>query len=177
MKLLILILLTAVSSFAQQKGWRATLGERLPYFGDGNWIVVADSAFPLHSTPGIETIVSDDSQLDTLRYLLNLLTREGHLRPVIYTDAELPRVAEEDAPGIDAFRQLLSALFEKLIPQPPVKVNPHFANVQTLEGTAKSLNVLVIKTKGILPYTSIFVELKPAYWPDEAEQRLRQPAQ
>jgi len=30
----------------------------LPLFGHRNWIVVADSAYPAHSMPGIETIVS-----------------------------------------------------------------------------------------------------------------------
>ena len=86
MKLLILILLTAASSFAQQKPWRQILTERLPYFGDGNWIVVADSAFPLRSAPGVEMIISDDSQLDTVRHLLGLLAKDGRLRPTIYTD-------------------------------------------------------------------------------------------
>jgi hypothetical protein len=174
MKLAILILLTAAGSFAQQKPWRQLVAERLRYFGEGNWIVVSDSAFPLRSTPGVEMIVSDDSPVNTVRHLLDLLVKDGHLRPVIYTDLELKHVPEQEAPGIDAYRQLLSGVFEKFQPQPPVKALPHFSNVRALDEAAKLFNVLIIKTNATLPYTSVFFELRPGYWLDDAEQRLRQ---
>jgi hypothetical protein len=177
MKLAILILLTAAVSFAQQKPWRQILAERLPYFGDGNWIVVADSAFPVSPAPGVEMIMSDDSHLHTVRLLLDLLAKDGHLRPVIYTDMELKHVPEQDAPGMDAYRQLLSGLLEKLLPPPAVKATPHANNMRTLDEAAKSFNVLIIKTSAALPYTSVFLELRPGYWPDDAEQRLRQSIQ
>ena len=175
MKLAILILLTAANSFAQQKPWRQIVAERLPYFGDGNWIVVSDSAFPLRSAPGVEMIISDDSHLKTVRQLLDLLATDGHVRPVIYTDVELKHVAEQDAPGIDAHRQLLSGLLEKFFPQPVVKEMPHGSNMRMLDEAATLFNnVLIIKTNAVLPYTSVFVELRPGYWPDDAERRLRQ---
>jgi hypothetical protein len=174
MRLAIVILLTVASSFGQQKSWRQILAERLPYFGDGNWIVVADSAFPLRSAPGVETILSDDSQVNTVRHLLDMLAKDAHVRPVIYTDMELKQVAEQDAPGIDAYRQLLSGLLEKFLPQPAARAIPHAGIMRTLDETAKLLNVLIIKTNATLPYTSVFVELRPGYWSDDAEQRLRQ---
>jgi L-fucose mutarotase/ribose pyranase (RbsD/FucU family) len=177
LKLAILILLTAAGSFAQQKPWRQILAERLPYFGDGNWIVVSDSAFPLRSAPGVEMIISDDSHVNTVRQLLDLLAKDGHVRPVIYTDVELKHVAEQDAPGIDAYRQLLSALLEKFFPQPAVKTMPHAGMMRTLDEAAKLFNVLIIKTNAALPYTSVFLELRPGYWPDDAERRLRQSMQ
>lgn len=173
-KILILILLSAASSFAQPRAWRQTVAERLSRYGEGNWIVVADSAFPLHSAPGVEMILSDDSQLDTLRHLLNLLAKDVRLRPILYTDAELQRVPEQDAPGMDAFRQLLPALLEKFFPQPAARAVPHTAMLRTLDEAAKSFNVLIIKTNATLPYTSVYLELKPGYWTDDAEQRLRQ---
>ena len=175
-KLLALILLTAASSFAQQKGWRQVLTERLPYFGDGNWIVVADSAFPLRAAPGVEMVISGDSHLDTIRQLLDLLAKDAHVRPILYTDAELKHVPEQDAPGIEAYRQLFSALLEKLLPQPPVQAW-HASNMRSLDEAAKSMNVLIIKTNSTLPYTPVFIELKPGYWNEEAEQRLRQSSQ
>lgn len=177
MKFLILFLLTAAGSYAQQKPWRQILADRLPFFGEGNWIVVADSAFPMRSAPGVEMILSDDSQLNTVRHLLDTLAKDGHVRPVIYTEAELKFVPEQDAPGIEAHRQLLSALFEKLVPQPAVKAAPHSANLRSLNEAASSMNVLIVKTNSTLPYTSIFIELRAGYWTDEAEQRLRQSAQ
>ena len=84
---------------------------------------------------------------------------------------------EQDAHGIDAYRQLLSALLEKFFPQPAVKANPHASMMRTLDEAGKSLNVLIIKTNATLPYTSVFLELRPGYWPDDAEQRLRQSIQ
>jgi hypothetical protein len=173
-KLPFLILLTVASAFAQQKSWRQTVADRLPYFGEGNWIVVADSAFPMKPEPGIEMILSDDSHLNTVRHLLNVLEKEVHVRPVIYTDTELKHVPEQDAPGIEAYRQLFSGLLDKLVPQPPVHPTPQAGMMHTIEGVAKSYNVLIIKTTSILPYTTVFIELKTGYWQDDAEQRLRQ---
>ena len=38
----------------------------------------------------------------------------------------------------------------------------------------RNFSVLVVKTNMVLPYTSVFIELRASYWSDEAEQRLRQ---
>ena len=174
MKIAILALLTAASSFAQQKGWHQILAERLPYFGEQNWIVVADSAFPLRSAPGIETIVSTDSHVNTVRQVLDLLSKQVHVRPVVHTDLELEHVAEQDAPGIGAYRQLLSGLFEKLLLEPPAKTIYHDRMLHTIDEAAKTYNVLIIKTNMVLPYTAVFFELKAGYWSDDAEKRLRE---
>ena len=174
MKIAILVLLATASSFAQQKAWHQILDERLPYFGDHNWIVVADSAFPLRSAPGIETIISTDSQVNTVRQLLNSLSKQVHVRPVIYTDLELEHVAEQDAPGISAYRQLLSGLLEKFFPEMTAKVIYHERLIQTMDEAAKTYNVLIIKTNMALPYTPVFFELRSGYWPDDAEKRLRE---
>jgi hypothetical protein len=174
MKIAILVLLTAASTFAQVKSWHQLLDERLPYFGENNWIVVADSAFPLRSAPGIETIVSSDSHVNTVRQVLDLLSKQVRLRPVVYTDAELQQVAEQDAPGISAYRQLLSGLFEKFLPEPPAKAILHGNMIRTIDEAAKTFNVLIIKTTMALPYTPVFFELRAGYWSDEAEQRLRE---
>ncbi len=174
MKIAILVLLTTASSFAQVKNWHQMLEERLPYFGENNWIVVADSAFPLRSAPGIETIVSSDSQVNTVRQVLDLLSKQMHVRPVVHTDLELDHVAEQDAPGISAYRQLLSGLFEKFFPEPPATTIYHDRMIRTIDDAAKTYNVLIIKTNMALPYTAVFLELRTGYWPDEAEKRLRE---
>lgn len=178
MKLATLVLLTAAGCFAQQKPWTQMVADRLPYFGSGNWIVVADSSFPLRSVPAIETILSDDSHIDTVRKLLEWLSKDGHVRPVLYADAELNHMSEQDAPGIGAYRQLLSGLLAKLFPEQPVKRMSHAAMMNVLNDAAeKTFNILIIKTNMALPYTSVYFELTPAQWPDDAEQRLRQSIQ
>jgi hypothetical protein len=154
--------------------WRVTVDERLPLLGHRNWIVIADSAYPLQSGNGIETVISNESQIETLRHVLFVLSRAKHVRPVVYTDNELSFVPEQDAVGITAYRQLLSGLFEKQLPGQKINTIPHEEIIHKLDEAGKTFNVLIIKTNMTLPYTSVFLELRAAYWGDEEEQRLRQ---
>jgi RbsD/FucU transport protein family protein len=174
MKLMWGSILLASTLFAQQKPWRDVLNERLPYYGHRNWIVIADSAYPLQSAPGIETIVSNESQTETVRHVLDVLSRAKHVRPVAYTDLELNHVPEPEAAGIDAYRQLLQGLFDKFLPDQKIVSIRHEDIINKLDAASKTFNVLIIKTNMALPYTSVFLELRAAYWSDEAEQRLRQ---
>jgi hypothetical protein len=170
--LLFLLLLSAQPLVAQ--AWRPTLEARLPLYGHRNWIVVADSAYPLQSGPGIETIVSNETQIETLRHVLFALSRAKHVRPVVYVDQELNFVPEQDAVGITAYRQLLSGLLEKQLPGQKSLPAPHEEIIRRLDEAGKTFHVLIIKTNMTLPYTSVFLELRAAYWGDEEEQRLRQ---
>ena len=77
-------------------------------------------------------------------------------------------------PGISAYRQLLSGLFEKFFPEPPPKPIAHTNLIRYIDDAAKIYNVLIIKTKMALPYTAVFLELRAGYWSDESEQRLRE---
>ena len=172
-----IMVMSAITASAQQRPaapWRQTLEERLPFYGHRNWIVVADSAYPLQSGTGIETILSNESQIETVRHVLTALSKVQHVRPVVYTDKELSFVPEEDAVGISAYRQLLTGVFEKMLPDQKTTAIPHENIIHKLDEAGKSFNVLIIKTNMTLPYTSVFFELRAAYWSDEAEQRLRQ---
>ncbi len=174
MKLALLSLLTLSTVFAQQKHWAGILEDRLPYYGHRNWIVIADSAYPLQSAPGIETIVSTEGQTDTVRHVLEVLSKARHVRPVAYTDLELKHVPEAEAAGVDAYRQLLQGLFDKFLPGQKIVSLRHEDIINKLDAASKTFNVLIIKTNMVIPYTSVFLELRAAYWGDEAEQRLRQ---
>jgi hypothetical protein len=174
-----LLVFFSITATAQQRPptpwpWRQTLEDRLPYYGHRNWIVVADSAYPLQSGTGIETILSNESQIDTVRHVLATLSKVRHVRPVVYTDKELPFIPEQDAVGILAYRQLLTGLFTQLLPDQKVVEIPHEDIIHKLDEAGKSFHVLIVKTNMTLPYTSVFFELRAAYWTDEAEQRLRQ---
>ena len=168
------LLFFAATAFAQTpKTWRDTLDERIKTYGHRNWIVVADSAYPLQSNPGIETILSNENQIGTIRHVLDVLRRANHLRPVVYTDKELQFVPEQDAVGIGAYRQLLAGLFEKYLPEQKPLSLAHETVIHQLDDASKTFNVLIIKTNMALPYTSVFFELRAGYWSDEAERRLR----
>jgi hypothetical protein len=60
----------ATAATAAQSGadeWKTLLKQRLQLYGHRNWIVIADSAYPDQSADGIETIVSNNDQLDVLK--------------------------------------------------------------------------------------------------------------
>lgn len=154
--------------------WRQVLEERLPLFGHRNWIVIADSAYPLQSAPGIETVLSNEGQVETVRHVLFTLSKATHVRPVVYLDHELSFVPEQDAVGIGAYRQLLTGLFEKQLAGQKINTIPHEEIIHKLDEASKTFNVLIIKTNMTLPYTSVFIQLSAAYWGDLEEQRLRQ---
>lgn len=150
--------------------WMDVVRKRLPAYGHRNWIVVADSAYPLQSNPGIETIVSGEEHLHVLHATLDEISKMPHVRPNVFTDKELQFLPDSDAPGISSYRQHLnSALGDR-----PVSTMPHLDIIHQLDEAAKVFNVLIIKTTMTLPYTSVFLQLDCAYWSDDAEKRLRQ---
>jgi len=156
-------------SHAKMPEWEAVLRKRLPLFGHRNWIVVADAAYPMQSNPGIETIVCSETQIEVARKVMETIASAAHVRANIYTDAELQHLQDEDAQGIDSFRQQLS----QLLGERPVREIPHEEIIGKLDHAATLFRILLVKTTMVLPYTSIFFELDCGYWSADAEQRLR----
>ncbi len=178
MKLLILwhcyVLLATAAAAQPAKPWRATLDDRLRIYGHRNWVVVADSAYPLQSNPAIETIFSSENQVETVRHTFESIAKISHLRAIVYTDRELQFVAEQDAVGIGAYRQLLYGTFDTYLHDQKPATIPHETIIHNLDEASKTFNVLIIKTNMALPYTSVFFELRAGYWGDDAERRLRE---
>lgn len=159
----------SVSNFATRLDWRERLEQILPAYGHRNWIVVADSAYPAQSNPGIETLVSGDEQIAVVEHVLRAINASGHVHANVYADRELAHVAESDAPGVGSYRRELDALLAGAC----VQVVPHEEIIARLDEAAKLFNVLVVKTNLTIPYTSVFFELDCGYWSAEAEERLR----
>ena len=172
MRTLAALLLIAFSATAQTQQrpatWRDTLNSRLSLFGHRNWVVIADAAYPLHSGPGIETIDSDSDHIATIRAVLFAIRRTHNLRPVVFLDSELTKVPESDASGIGGYRQELLSFVKDAVSL------PHDDLIHRIDEAGRNFSVLVVKTNMVLPYTSVFIELRASYWSDEAEQRLRQ---
>jgi hypothetical protein len=150
--------------------WHATLNERLPEYGHRNIIGIVDAAYPAQTRPGVEMITADAGQLEVVRAVLSGINARDHVRPVVFTDAELTHVAEADAPGITAYRDALAAVLNGT----PATRLPHDKIIATVDDTAQTFKVLLIKTPLALPYTSVFVRLECGYWSDDAEKRLRE---
>ncbi len=149
--------------------WKAKVSESLPLLGHRNWILVVDSAYPLQSSPGVETIETNSSQLEVVQYVLGAVGRSIHVRPLIYMDAELPFVPDADAPGAAEYRAQIKSVLHGL----PIEEMPHEKVIATIDETSKQFHVLVLKTNMTIPYTSVFIRLDCKYWSADAEQRMR----
>jgi hypothetical protein len=69
--------------------WEEILKNRLELYGYRNWHLVADSAYPAQSKPGIETIVADADHTTVLERVKTILGVCKHVMPNVYTDREL----------------------------------------------------------------------------------------
>jgi hypothetical protein len=162
-----LLLLAGALTLHGQDAWRDRMA--LPLMGKHNWIVIADPAYPLPSSTGIEVAATQLSQTDLLAAVLKALTGAHHLRPVFYTDSELPYVPEEDANGIGSYRAQLATLLGggdvTSLPQDQIEAKMETASLR--------YHVLVLKSTTLLPYTAVYIELDSGYWNADAERRLR----
>jgi 16S rRNA C1402 (ribose-2'-O) methylase RsmI len=153
-----------------EANWKSQLGDLLPLFGHRNWIVVADSAYPAQSRPGIETIASGEDQIHVVRQVLGAIASSAHVRANVYADMELAFVSEADAPGIADYRRDLTSVLHGA----HVQYIPHEQIIHKLDQSAQVFRVLILKTEMTIPYTSVFFELDCGYWNADAEQRLRE---
>ena len=166
--LLFVALMSGGQAFADD--WKALLDQRLPEYGHRNWIVIADSAYPKQSAPGIETVYTTAGQLEVLQHVLKKVDAAKHIQPIILLDAELESVPERSAAGVQRYR----ADLKTVLGQRPTKMMPHEDIISKLDEGAKLFNVLVLKTDMTIPYTSVFIELDCGYWSPEKENTLRE---
>jgi RbsD / FucU transport protein family len=165
----ILAMLIASATAQAQTAWQQKVQEELPLMGHRNWIVVVDSAYPLQTSPGIETIETNADHLAVMDFVLQSLKTSLHVRPIVHLDRELDFLPDAEAPGVNHYKDELkkhlhglatdSALHEKLIEQ--------------LNETGKTFHILVLKTTMTIPYTSVFLQLDCQYWSAESEAKLR----
>jgi hypothetical protein len=169
LSVILLAMMTAAPFASAQSDWKSKVTAELPLLGHRNWILIADSAYPLQTSPGIETIDTSADQIEVVRYVLAQINSSNHVRPEIFMDSELPYVPEQDAPGATAYRRQIaevlngykidSLLHEKLIAE--------------MGQSSQNFHVLVLKTNLTVPYTSVFIRLNCKYWPSDAEKRMR----
>jgi len=154
---------------ADTETWEAALTQRLPLLGHRNWIVVADSAYPAQSNAGIETIATGTGHIEVLEKTLKAIAECKHIRAGVLIDAELKLLAEEDAPGVTAYRQELNRLLGYLT---PCELD-HKQIISKLDESGRLFRILVLKSTLSIPYSSVFLELDCGYWNADAERRLR----
>jgi hypothetical protein len=167
--LLLTLLIAALAVPAQQPDWKATLAQRLPLLGHRNWILIADSAYPLQVSPGVETVETNANQVDVVRYVLHEIDGSIHVRPDIFMDAELPFVPDQDAPGASDYRRQIADALRGY----KIESQLHDKLIAQMGESGQTFHVLVLKTNLTVPYSSVFIRLNCKYWPTEAEERMR----
>jgi hypothetical protein len=163
------LLLCATAFGADLKPWEVRVNEALPFLGHRNWIVIADSAYPLQSREGIETIIANSDQVRVLRHVLTALDNSKHVRPIVYVDKELGFLNDDAVLGIGPYK----ATLEDLTHNRETHSLPHEDIIHKLDEAGQIFHVLIIKTTMTMPYTSVFLQLDCAYWGPEAEKKLR----
>jgi hypothetical protein len=162
-------LVTQAQSAVPGPVWKNRVVETLPLLGHRNWVVIVDSAYPLQTSPGVETIETGASLPYVLQFVLAAINDSEHVRPDIYMDAELPFVPDEDAPGVAQYRANIADSLRGYA----IQSLPHDKMIATIDDAGKTFHVLVLKTTMTIPYSSVFIRLNCKYWSDGAEARLR----
>lgn len=160
---------TAAPAAIESVGWQARVSHELPLMGHRNWILIVDSAYPLQSAPGVETVSTGADGVEVLKYVLGAIRGSIHVRPDIFMDAELPFVQEEDAPGTSFYRDTIAKIFDGVT----INSQPHEQLIHQIDQSSNLVHVLVLKTRMAIPYSSVFIRLNCKYWGDDAEERLR----
>jgi hypothetical protein len=167
--LLVATTLYSTAQTASPSDWEAKVSATMPLLGHRNWILIVDSAYPLQTSSGVETIETNAHQLDVVRYVLHSINSSIHVRPLIYMDAELPFVPDQDAPGASAYRAQIAALVHDY----PVEPELHEKMLSDIDEAGKRFHILVLKTDMAISYTSVFIRLDCKYWSADQEKRLR----
>lgn len=151
-----------------ERAWRRSLIERLPLYGQGNWIVIADGAFPALSREGVETFDTREEALDVLGAVLADIGDSKNIKPIIYTAAELAYVEDKDAPGIALYRDKVA----KTIGERSAAAIPHQDIMAKQDAASKNFRMLILKSRTNLPYGAVYIQLESGYWNADADRRV-----
>ena len=152
------------------KVWQQELQKQLQLHGHRNWILVVDAAYPFQSKPAIQTIATNEKQLEVVKYVLNAIEKAPHVYPEVFLDKEIDFVPEKEARGIESYRKELS----QSLKGKNVTKELHEELISTIDEAAKTFNILVLKTDLVIPYTSVFIRLDCGYWNGEQEKKMRE---
>jgi len=154
----------------QGNAWRAAVDRQASQLGYRNWIVVAEASFPAHNRAGLRQVTAPVEVPEAVDYVLQVLERTENLRPQVYLTRELRSVENDFAPGIDQLRERLR---DSLHGHEPTELDQQ-SLITLMTDANLSFDVLVIRTHTALPYSSVFLELRPGYWDADSESRLRE---
>lgn len=169
------ILVLALSSLGcglmhRESAWKIAVANHVGQLGYHNWIVIAEASLPAQNNIGIRQVSADVGIPEALDYVLNTIEKTQHVRPQLYLTRELRSLENDFAPGIDEHRKRVRVALHSY---ETMEIEQQ-SLLTLLQDANRSYDVLVIRTPVALPYTSVFLELKPGYWDAESETRLRE---
>ena len=175
LRALLLVLLLPGCSFSGRHSvssppaWGETVSREVNALGIQNWIIIAEASFPVVSRRGVRTIVIDAEIPEVLDFVKEELRKSETLKLSFNTARELPFVENDKAPGIDHFRRQLAVSLNG----EQVRVLDHRSLSLLAHSDSSKYAVLVLKTKTILPYSNVFIDLDSGFWDRESEDQLR----
>ena len=165
----IVLMSVGCADFGSQNSWQAAVDRQASQLGYRNWIVIAEASYPAQHRAGLRQVVADVEIPEALDYVLRALERTENLRPRVYLTRELRSIENDFAPGIDDMRKRINGALHG---HEAAELEQQ-SLMTLLEDTARSFDVLVIRTRSAMPYASVFLELQPGYWDEASESRLR----
>ena len=156
--------------FAKDDTWRRAVVGHTKQLGYRNWIVIAEASFPAHNRSGVRQISAPVEIPEALDYVLQTLERTEHVRPRVYLSREVTSVENDFAPGIDDLRKRVRTALHGH----EATVLEQESLITLMQDANRSFDILVIRTQTALPYSSVFLELRPGYWDPDSEIRLRE---
>lgn len=160
----------AQSAPSAEPSWQDLADAQLERLGHRNVIIVADSAYPIQTGDGIRVFTTGTDHLEVVKYMAEAIEMSKAVRPLIALDREFAYVPDKHAAGAAALRKALLALLDG---RGPLREELHEQLLAEVNATASEYEVIVFKTTGIIPYSSVFFTLDCGYWSAEAEADLR----
>lgn len=151
-------------------GWKGAVDKQVGQLGYRNWIVIAEASFPAYNRIGLRQVNADVEIPEALDYVLHVMERTENTRPNVYLARELRSVENDFAPGVDQLRENITA---SLHGHQSLQIDHQSLQI-LLEDANRSFDVLVIRTRTALPYSSVYLELLPGYWDADSEEKLRE---
>jgi L-fucose mutarotase/ribose pyranase (RbsD/FucU family) len=151
------------------RDWKSSVDHHSKQLGYKNWIIISEAAFPAQNRSKMKQIYADAEVPEVLDHLLHSLERNQHVQPTIYQTRELRSLENDFAPGIDQLRERISSALHS---HEPIELDQQ-SLLTLLESTEQNYQVLLIRTPTALPYSTVFLELKPGYWDADSEEHLR----
>lgn len=164
------LLLSACVMPSSDSAWKGAVERQASQLGYRNWIVIAEASFPAHNQPGIRQVSAPVEVPEALDYVLHTLEQTENVRPQVYLARELRSVENDFAPGIDTVRARIQ---NALHGHEPTELEQQ-SLLTLMEDANRNFDILVVRTQTALPYSSVFLELRPGYWDADSESRLRE---